>query len=110
MIEKFEIQGQSNKYHALRSCFSHYQETEDHQDENYSHIIHLLLQIADEPLLNGNGKTYRDLSSIIQQIENNDMNNKQNERLSIAFMSKLSASQQLSEVIYFCIFCEYLSL
>ena len=98
VIEKFEIQGQSNKYDALQSCFNHYQQTENNQDENYAHIIHLLLQISQEPLKHNNGRKFRNLSSIIKEIESNKMDNQENVELSVAFMSKMAASQHLSEV------------
>ena len=56
MIEKFEIQGQSNKCDALQSCVNYYKQTQNQEDENYSHIIHLLLEISQQPAKSNNGK------------------------------------------------------
>ena len=97
IIDKFEIQGQSNKHKALKSCFNHYQTTQNHNDENYCHIIHLLLSISEDPLHQNNGKIFRDLAAINKQIESTKIDQRQQDDFAISLLSDI-ASEQLSEV------------
>eukprot|EP01084_Bolivina_argentea_P103185 184850_1 len=99
VIEKFAIQSQTNKHLALQSCFEHYQQTADHNDENYAHIIHLLLETSDSALQNNNGKIFRNLQTIIKKIESEKIDErKQNEHQLALVTNELNEiSEQLSE-------------
>lgn len=103
VIDKFDIHGQSNKYDAIKTCMNYYyKQTQNYnKDENYLHIIHLLLEISQQPLKYNMDIKFRNLSAIIKQMKSNKIENDGNEdEISLALLLKRKSSQQLAEWRY----------
>lgn len=98
IIKKFQVHSQASKYKALKSCVEHYQRTQDPTDENYCHIIHLLLALSYDPLKHNAGKQFRDFQTIQSQMEDLRKDGDNSDGMINAVMSGIAASEQLSEV------------